>query len=104
MTDEKAIENSIATKLKDAVNFSNSNIASKHETALKYYKRAYLPGDEKIKGRSRWVSPEVQQRVDWSVASMIRIFDSPENVCEFLPFGLKTKLSAVNRRKSSTGF
>lgn len=84
--DEQAIENAIAVKLKDAVNFSNSNIATKHETALKYYKRAYLPGDDKIKGRSKWVSPEVQQRVDWSVASMIRIFDSPENVCEFLPF------------------
>ena len=35
--DEQAIQNSIAVKLKDAVNFSNSNIATKHETALKYY-------------------------------------------------------------------
>lgn len=97
--DEQAIETSIADKLKDAVSFSNSNIATKHETALKYYKRAYLPGDDKIKGRSKWVSPEVQQRVDWSVASMIRIFDSPENVCEFLPFGPEDE--AIARQQTS---
>ncbi|KAA3511605.1 portal protein [Agrobacterium rosae] len=96
--DEQAIQNSIATKLKDAVNFSNSNIAAKNEQALKYYKRAYLPGDDKIKGRSKWVSPEVQQRVDWSVASMIRIFDSPENVCEFLPFGPEDE--AISRQQT----
>ncbi len=97
--DEQAIQTSIAVKLKDAVNFSNSNVATKHETALKYYKRAYLPGDDKIKGRSKWVSPEVQQRVDWSVASMIRIFDSPENVCEFLPFGPEDE--AIARQQTS---
>lgn len=97
--DEQDIETSIAFKLKDAVNFSNSNIAAKQETALRYYKRAYLPGDEKIKGRSKWVSPEVQQRVDWSVASLIRIFDSPENVCEFLPFGPEDE--AIARQQTS---
>ncbi len=97
--DEQAIQSIIAVKLKDAVNFSNSNIATSYETALKYYHRAYLPGDDKIKGRSKWVSPEVQQRVDWSVASMIRIFDSPENVCEFLPFGPEDE--AIARQQTS---
>lgn len=85
--EEETILNSITSKLKDAVNFSNSNIAQKQEKALQYYKRSFLPGDEKIRGRSKWVSPEVTQRVDWMNASLIRIFDSPENVCEFVPVG-----------------
>lgn len=84
---EDNILKQITPKLRDAVNFSNSNIASKQESALKYYKRSYLPGDDKIKGRSKWISPEVQTRVDWMTASLIRIFDAPENVVEFIPFG-----------------
>ena len=84
---EEAILKTIGPKLKEAVNWSNSNIAIKQEKALKYYKRAYLDGDDKIKGRSKWISPEVTQRVDWMTASLIRIFDAPENVCEFVPFG-----------------
>lgn len=84
---EDKILNEIGTKLKDAVNWSNSNIANKQEKALKYYKRELLPGDDKIKGRSKWVSDQVQTRIDWMNASLIRIFDSPESVCEFLPFG-----------------
>lgn len=84
---EDEILNTVAPRLKDAVNWSNSNIANKQEQALKYYKRAALPGDDKLKGRSKWISPEVQQRVDWLTAQLVRIFDAPEYVCEFLPFG-----------------
>lgn len=87
MTVEDKILKTVGTRLKDAVNWSNSNIAQKQEQALKYYKRDYLPGDAALKGRSKWVSPEVQQRIDWMTAQLIRIFSTPENVCEFLPFG-----------------
>jgi hypothetical protein len=87
MADDTEILNSISGKLRDAVNWSNSNIANKQEQALKYYKRAYLPGDDKLKGRSKWVSPEVMNRVDWMTAQIVKIFDSPEKVCEFNPFG-----------------
>lgn len=100
MAEEETILNIIASKLKDAVSFSNSSIALKNEAALKYYKRSYLPGDDKIKGRSKWVSPEVAQRVDWMTASLIRIFDSPENVCEFIPFGPEDE--AIARQQTRT--
>lgn len=96
--DEQEITTAIAVKLRDSVNFSNSNIASKSENGLKYYKRSYLPGDDKIKGRSKWVSPEIQQRVDWMTASLVRIFDAPKEVVEFLPFGPEDE--AIARQQS----
>lgn len=85
MSDEDRILKEISEKLKNAVSWSNSNIANKQEQALKYYRRSLLPGDDKLVGRSRWVSAEIQTRVDWLTASLIRIFDSPDNVCEFAP-------------------
>lgn len=100
MTTEDDILKTVGTRLKDAVNFSNSNIANKQEQALKYYKRAALPGDDKLRGRSKWVSPEVQQRVSWMTAQLIRIFDAPENVCEFLPFGPEDE--AIARQQTQT--
>ncbi len=95
---EDSILNSVASKLKEAVSFSNSNIALKQEKALKHYKRDLLPGDAKIKGSSKWVSPEVAQRVDWLNASLIRIFDAPESVCEFVPFGPEDE--AISRQQT----
>lgn len=85
--DEDNIVKAVASKLKDAVSFSNSNIANKQEAALKLYKRDLLDGDNTLKGRSKWVSPEAAQRIDWMTAQLIRIFDSPENVVEFHGIG-----------------
>lgn len=99
MTDEEIL-NSITGKLRDAVNWSNSNIALKNEQSLRYYKRSFLPGDEKLRGRSKWVSPEVMQRVDWLNAQLCRIFDAPENVCEFLPFGPEDE--AIAKQQTQT--
>ncbi|WP_313199927.1 portal protein [Rhizobium sp.] len=82
-TEDEAILNSITPQLKQAVTFSNSNIANKQEQALKHYKREPLPGDDKLKGKSRWVSSKVQQHVDWLSGQLIRILDSAENVVEF---------------------
>jgi hypothetical protein len=94
MAEEDIILKSIATSLKDAVKFSNSSIAMKNEQALRYYKRGFLPGDDKIKGTSKFVSSEVAQHVDWATSSLIRIFDAPENVCEFLPVSVEDEAIA----------
>ncbi|AYD00923.1 portal protein [Neorhizobium sp. NCHU2750] len=82
-TEDEAILNSITPQLKQAVTWSNSNIANKQEQALKHYKREPLPGDDKLKGKSKWVSNKVQQHVDWLSGQLIRILDSAENVVEF---------------------
>lgn len=84
---EDEILKTVAPRLKDAVNWSNSKLQHKSAEALKYYNRDLLPGDDKRRGLSKFVSPVVQQRVDWMTAQIIDIFSAPENVCEFLPFG-----------------
>ncbi|WP_276118294.1 portal protein [Pararhizobium qamdonense] len=99
MAEEDIILKSISGPLKDAVKWSNSNIAAKQEQALKYYKRSYLPGDDKLKGRSKWVSPEIAKNCDWMTASLVRIFDAPENVCEFVPFGPEDEAVATQQTK-----
>lgn len=87
MSEDESILKTITPQLKSAVTWSNSNIANKQEAALKHYKREALPGDDKIKGKSKWVSPKVQQHVDWLSGQLFRIFDSPENVVEFCGIG-----------------
>lgn len=81
------IASTIASMARDAVGFSSDQIANKHEQALKLYKRDPLPGDDKLVGRSKWVSPDVMERVDWSVASMTRLYDSTAMPVQFLPNG-----------------
>ncbi len=81
------IASKVSVMLQDAVGFSTDHIANKHEQALRLYKRDPLPGDEKLHGRSKWVSPDVMERTDWSVASMTRLFDSTAMPVQFLPNG-----------------
>lgn len=113
MTDEEeAILNSITPQLKAAVTWSNSNIANKQTEALRHYKREPLAGDEKLRGKSRWVSPKIQQHVDWLSGQLFRIFDAPESVVEFCGIGpedeaiAKQQTDVVNwilRTKNSHG-
>ncbi|MEW9616032.1 hypothetical protein AB3G45_19645 [Shinella sp. S4-D37] len=92
---EQDIASKVSVMLQDAVDFSTSHIANKHEQALKLYKRDPLPGDEKLHGRSKWVSPDVMERVDWSVASMTRLFDSTAMPVQFMPNGPEDEPLAV---------
>ena len=81
------IASKVSLVVRDAVSFSTSHLANKSEQALRYYKREALPGDEKQNARSKWVSPDVMERVDWLTASMIRTYDSQAEVVQFLPNG-----------------
>ncbi|TWF46312.1 portal protein [Neorhizobium alkalisoli] len=66
------------------------------------YKRDLLAGDDKLKGRSKYVSSEVQSRTDWLLAQLIRIFEAPQSVVEFTGIGpedsalAKQQTTAVN--------
>lgn len=87
-TEEEDILRTIAPQLRQAVTWSNSNIANKQAEALRHYKREPLPGDDKLKrGESKWVAPKIQQHVDWLNGQIIRIFSAPENVVEFYAVG-----------------
>ena len=81
------IASRVSVIVRDAIGFSSEHIAKKSEQALNYYKREALPGDEKLNARSKWVSPDVMERVDWLSASMIRTYDSQAEVVQFLPNG-----------------
>lgn len=85
--DESKLTSQIARMVRSAVGFSATNIENKQEQALALYKRDPLAGDDKFSGRSKWVSPDVMERTDWSVAQCIRVFDSSNKVVEFLPNG-----------------
>lgn len=96
MTEEESILKTIAPQLKSAVTWSNSHIANKQETALKFYKREPLPGDDhpKVKSKSKYVDAHIQQSIDWLTAQLLRIFDTPENVVEFTGFGAEDEAIA----------
>jgi hypothetical protein len=101
MTDEESILKAIGAQLKSAVNWSNSAIAQKREKALKYYNREPLPGDEnpKVRGKSKYVDPRIQQSVDWLGSQLLKIFDSPENVVEFSGFGPEDEAQARDQTR-----
>ena len=84
---EEQILNQIRYKAKQAAKFSTDTIANKQEQALRLYNRDPLKGDAALKGQSKYVDPSVMERVDWSVASAVRVFDGVERVVEFLPNG-----------------
>ncbi|TQX90264.1 MULTISPECIES: hypothetical protein [unclassified Rhizobium] len=86
LTDDQ-ITSKIATKLRDAVGFSNDNISYKQERGLELYNREQFDGDKALGGRSKYVSPDVAERVDWLGANLLKIFDSQSKVVEFTAQG-----------------
>lgn len=75
----------IAKMTSNAINVSNSNIADRQADSFRQYMRKPMAGDDKIKGRSKFVSNEVQSAVDWSTASVARVFDTQREPVSFQP-------------------
>lgn len=75
----------IAKMTSNAINVSHSNIADKQADSFRQYMRKPMAGDDKIKGRSKFVSNEVQSAVDWSTASVARVFDTQREPVSFQP-------------------
>lgn len=89
---EDALVSSIAKTVKDAVGVSNDKIGTKQALALKFYMREPFDydidkktGREKIDGKSKWVSADVQERTKWYSAQTIRVFDNQRQVVSFCP-------------------
>lgn len=83
--DEEALVSSIAKATSEAVGVSVTNIANKQEAALKLYQREPFSTDKDGDGKSKYISPDVQERTDWATAQLIRVFDSQGRVVEFSP-------------------
>lgn len=85
-TDEaRRINSEISLSVSDCISFANSTLQQQWETNLKQYMRAPMAGDEKIKRRSKFVSNDVQERVDWFTAQTVSIFESQKSVVTFSP-------------------
>jgi hypothetical protein len=77
--------NKISLDVNDCVNLSASTLQNQWENNLKQYMRAALAGDDKLIGRSKYVSSDVQERVDWFTAQIVAIFESQKQVVSFQP-------------------
>jgi hypothetical protein len=79
------IAKKLAVMAQDAVGVSAQNIANNFEEALRRYQREAFDNDDKIKGRSKYVGPEITTNVDWSVANVFRVFMSMRYPVSFQP-------------------
>ncbi|OCJ33466.1 portal protein [Agrobacterium tumefaciens] len=75
----------IGKKLSTATAFATSQLQQQYERNLKQYLRQPMPGDDKIRGRSKFVSSDVQERVGWAVAQILRVLDGQKSVVYFEP-------------------
>lgn len=69
----------------EAIGVSDENIASKQAKSFRLYMRKPMEGDKDFKGRSKYVSDDVKSAVDWSVATVARVFDSQREPVSFQP-------------------
>jgi len=75
----------IGQKLQTATAFAASQLQPQYERNLKQYLRQPMPGDDKIRGRNKFVSSDVQERVGWAVAQILRVLDGQKSVVYFEP-------------------
>ncbi len=75
----------IGKKLSTATSFATSQLQQQYERNLKQYLRQPMPADDKIRGRSKFVSSDVQERVGWAVAQILRVLDGQKSVVYFEP-------------------
>lgn len=89
--DEDALKAKLQSLLVDAVGVQDTKLASKSAKALELYNRDPLEGDYNKDGevshpgRSLYVSSEVHERLNWSVAVLLKLYDTQNNVVLYLP-------------------
>lgn len=73
---------------KAAYGFFSGELAEQRQVALNYYLGAELVGDDEIPdGRSRVISTDVSDTVEWILPSLLKIFLSGDEVVRFDPTG-----------------
>jgi hypothetical protein len=79
----------IASKLKKlsaaAVKYNESEFSAQQEKALRYYNGDPMPGDDEEgqERRSKVVSRDVAEIIDWSLPDLVKIFVGSDNAVEF---------------------
>lgn len=99
MTDE-AILARITPALEKAIDTSENEIGSKHASGMRLYLADPFKGDDKLVGRSTYVSGIARNSVNLATASLLRLFDSTAQVVQYQPRtaddeALATQMTAV---------
>jgi hypothetical protein len=82
---ETDIANRVAKMAQKAIGVSDSNISTKQAKSFREYMRKPMAGDDKIIGRSKYVSNEVQTAVEWSVSEILAVLDTQRRPVSFQP-------------------
>lgn len=79
------LANKIARKVSSCNTFYSSTLQNQYAENQRAYLRMPYNGDDKIKGRSKFITSDVQQRVEWATSQVVRILDSESNIVVFSP-------------------
>lgn len=80
---EQELENIVNTEIQGTKDLSE--LEDQRETAMNYYLGE--PFGNEIQGRSSIISTDVQEAIEWTKPSLMRIFASTNRIVEFEPFG-----------------
>jgi hypothetical protein len=77
----------VGTAFPHTQNYTLGTLEQKRVTGLELYNRDQFPGDEQITGRSRYVTSDTFDNVEWTLANLMALFDGQEKVVQFSPTG-----------------
>jgi hypothetical protein len=83
--DDADVQRIVRLSIEDAVQFMEDQLTTDREKSAKYYRGEPLGNEED--GRSQVVSRDVAEAVHQIMPSLMRVFFSSENPCEFVPQG-----------------
>ncbi len=77
----------VATAFPHTQNYTQNTLETKRLSGLELYNRDQFAGDEQIVGRSRYVTSDTFDNVEWTLANLMALFDGQEKVVQFSPTG-----------------
>ncbi|WP_342162546.1 hypothetical protein [Methylobacterium sp. SD21] len=77
----------VSTAFPHTSNYTQGVLETKRLNGLELYNRDAFAGDEQIVGRSRYVTDDVFVSVEWTLATLMSLFDSQDRVVQFSPTG-----------------
>jgi hypothetical protein len=90
--DEAELKAIVRRHIKDGIGFNGSEISSQRAKALDYYYGR--PFGDEVEGRSRVVSRDVADTIEWIMPSLLRIFTSSDEFIRFDPIGKEDEEAA----------
>lgn len=83
--DQEEVRSYVQSFLNDALDYNTSELSEQRANALKYYFGE--PFGNEQPGKSKVVSRDIQETVDWIMPSLMKVFTSGDNVVEYEPQG-----------------